>query len=108
MAGSGRDLSAEYRRNRALLLATTDLCGLCGHPGARTADHIIPPSQWPTDAYGRHLPGLDALTNLQPAHGTMGNRVTGQQPNRCPICRRLCNQAKNNRTVTGLPRSRKW
>jgi 5-methylcytosine-specific restriction endonuclease McrA len=86
------------------VLAVTDVCGLCGHPGAETGDHIIPYSRWPKDNLGRPLPGLHDVTNVQPAHGTIGNvRV-----NRCHICKRVCNQSKGNRIVTGNPRSRDW
>lgn len=52
-----RDGSAksEYRKNRARLIASTDVCALCGrpidrtlkfpHPMSATADHIIPISK---------------------------------------------------------------
>lgn len=90
----------------------SDVCGICGHGNAKTGDHIVPYSQWPTDAKGRPLPGLHAVTNIQPAHGTMGN--TGAV-NRCEPCRLanrfgrgLCNQSKKHRQLTGNPRSRQW
>ena len=91
--------NAVYRRNRALLLALTDVCGICGHPGSMTADHIIPPARWP-----RGVTGLDDITNLRPAHGTMGR--TGPH-NPCPTCGRLCNQSRGNR-ATRRPSSRDW
>jgi len=83
-----------YRRNRDLLLATSDLCGICGHAGAKSADHIISDSEWPRDADGKRLPGFDNVENLQPAHGSMGN--TGAV-NRCDVCGGLCNQDRANR-----------
>ncbi len=86
----------EYVRNRARLLATSDVCALCGHPDARTADHIVPWRRWPRDIDGRLIPGFNSLGNLQPAHGTMGPK---QEPNRCPTCGKLCNQSKG----AGLP-----
>jgi hypothetical protein len=86
------------------LLATTDVCGICGHPGARTADHIIPARSWPKDATGRPLPGMDSLANLQPAHGTLG---PGRPPNYCPICGRLCNQSRGA-AIVRRPTSRDW
>lgn len=47
-----------YRRNRAIVLAKSDVCHLCGKPGADTADHVVP------YAYG----GTDDVSNLRPAH----------------------------------------
>lgn len=99
--GTGNKL---YRRNRALLLAQTDICALCGHGGAMTADHIIPARVWPKDPLtGKPLPGLDSLANLQPAHGTLSPGVL----NRCPTCWNLCNQAKGAR-VARRPTTRQW
>lgn len=94
-SGRGGTGAYTYRRNRAILLATTDLCALCKHPGARTADHIISDPAWPRGADGKRLPGFDDLGNLQPAHGTSGaGRATIH--NRCEICKKLCNQAKGD------------
>ena len=92
-----------YRKNRAILLAHTDLCALCGHNGAATADHIISSKDWPRDAYGHKLPGFDDLTNLQPAHGTIGN--IGLNP--CPQGCGLCNQIRGAKQLHS-PRSRQW
>jgi len=50
--------TAEYRRNRKLLLADDPDCAICGKPHADTADKIIPASQG----------GGVGLDNLQPAH----------------------------------------
>lgn len=95
--------NARYRRNRALLLATSDVCGLCGHGGALTADHITPARAWPRGADGRPLPGMDELSNLQPAHGTLAPGVV----NPCPVCGKLCNQVKNAGRAR-RPTSRRW
>ena len=107
MTGSGRGGTGhrEYRRNRAVMLAATDLCGICGHGGALTADHIVPDRAWPRDrATGRRLPGFDSLANLRPAHGSMG----GRQPNNpCPTCGRMCNQSRGDRPDR-RPQSRDW
>jgi hypothetical protein len=110
----------EYAKNRAKLLAMSDLCGLCLHGGAKTADHIISWRLWPRDHDGRLLPGFNSLGNLQPAHGTMGAGLDKVQ-NRCPTCGRLCNQSKGagnfpRRAVTPTtfpeaekrPASRQW
>ncbi|NUV63246.1 HNH endonuclease [Streptomyces sp. CAI-85] len=76
-----RDVDAyAYRRARAQLLAHSDVCALCGHAGATTADHDIPVSRG----------GTHGLDNLVPAHGTEG----------CPVCGRCCNQEKGDKTLT--------
>lgn len=97
--GGGR----EYRKNRAILLANDDLCWLCGHRGAMTADHVISDKRWPRDAAGRKLPGFDALGNLRAAHGT----VSFDRQNRCAECGKLCNQVRNARPIQ-TRRSRSW
>ncbi len=113
MTGSGRagTGAARYRRNRAILLSASDLCALCLHPGARTADHKIPDRLWPRDARGKRRPGFDELGNLQPAHGTMGGGRS-RVHNRCPTCGKLCNQSKGDgRTRRGAPprpSTREW
>jgi hypothetical protein len=95
------------------MLARDDLCRICGHRGARTADHIISAKFWPRDAAGRPLPGLDGPDNLQPAHGTMG-AGRGRVQNRCAVCvgpdgrGRLCNQSKGARVRAASPSTRKW
>lgn len=49
-----------WLRARAKVLAASDVCHLCGKPGADSVDHVIP----------RSLGGSDDLTNLRPAHFT--------------------------------------
>jgi hypothetical protein len=89
-----------YRRNRAIVLAASDLCIICGHPGARTAEHVVPHS----------LGGTDDVDNLAPSHGTMGPHPA----NPCPTCGRLCNQSQGNglqhpdKPVIVTYRSRDW
>jgi hypothetical protein len=106
---SGRSGTGDalYRKNRALVLADSDCCHLCGHAGARTVDHVITAADWPKDANGRPLPGLNDISNLLPAHGTMGNRATGTL-NPCPTCGQLCNQVRGRRPVPQATRSRDW
>jgi hypothetical protein len=108
MGRSGRSGtgSARYRRNRAILLAADTRCWLCGHGGAATADHVVGDPDWPRLPDGRRVPGFDDLTNLAPAHGTMGagrDRVH----NPCPVCRQLCNQVRGARRYR-RPQSRRW
>jgi len=107
MSRSGRSGTGDktYRRNRSLLLSTTDVCGICGHGGATTADHVIDAKRWPKGPDGRPRPGFNDLANLQPAHGTMGGR---QPDNPCPTCERLCNQSKGARVQRPRPQSRDW
>lgn len=108
MTGSGRGGTgnAAYRRNRAILLATNDICGICGHSGARTANHIVPAKRWPRDENGRPLPGMDDLSNLEPAHGTLGAGPLVRH-NRCPVCGKLCNQSLGAGRAP-RPQSRDW
>ena len=47
-----------WRRLRAQVLATSNVCHLCGKPGADSADHIIPVS----------LGGRNVLSNCRAAH----------------------------------------
>ncbi len=102
-----------YRRNRELVLANSDLCGLCGHHGSRTADHKIPDRLWPRGPDGKRLPGFNDIGNLQPAHGTMGAGRNVVQ-NRCPVCKQLCNQSKGDgrsrggRRRAARPSTRDW
>jgi 5-methylcytosine-specific restriction endonuclease McrA len=49
-----------WRRLRAEVLASSDVCWLCGLPGANTVDHVLPLSQFPELAHDR--------SNLAPAH----------------------------------------
>lgn len=103
MTGSGRTGTGDwvYRKNRAQILAASDLCWICGHHGARTCDHIIPPKLWPPG-----VPGVHGLGNLAPAHGTMG-AGKAKVHNPCPTCGRMCNQSKGDR-VASRPQSRNW
>lgn len=110
---SGRSGTPEFQRNRPIVLAASDVCGLCGHRGARTVDHIIPKPRWPRDLYGKLLPGFDGLGNLQPAHGGMGSNATRKAPdNRCyecdPVRGRLCNQSKGAGHIRVRRTSRQW
>jgi hypothetical protein len=69
-----------------------DVCHLCGHGGAREADHLTPlsldPDQ-PIDPYA-----------MRPAHGGNG---------RCPTCQRACNAERGNGEITKhLRTSQDW
>lgn len=103
--GRGSTGARPYRRNRAAVLAVDDLCRICGHPGAKTANHIIPPGKWPRGPDGKLLPGVDGPNNLEPAHGSMG---PSQPVNRCPTCGRACNQSLHDDMIVSRPQSRAW
>lgn len=78
MSGRKELTERRYRENRAQVLAASDACMWCGHPGADAADHIIPVSKG-GDPY--------ALDNLGPIHGVRG----------CPTCLRKCNNLKGDK-----------
>jgi 5-methylcytosine-specific restriction endonuclease McrA len=85
---SGGALSARpWRRVRAQVLADSDVCYLCGHPGSGAVDHVISRKLRPDLA-------LDPA-NLRPVHGSLS---------RCPWCKRACNEAKGDRP--GMPERR--
>ena len=79
----GGELHARpWRRVRALVLATSNVCYLCAHPGAGAVDHVISRKQRPDLAL--------EPTYLRPVHGSLS---------RCPVCRRACNEAKGDRAT---------
>ena len=77
-----------YKLKRARILAASDICYLCGEPGADSTDHIIPVTRG----------GTDHDSNLRPAHHDV--------PNSQGI---KCNRAKYNKIPTlELTTTRKW
>lgn len=99
---------AAYRRLCKELLSGPggDLCGLCGHRGAATVDHIVPRNEWWLRFHTWQ--GFNHPANLQPAHGTKG-RVN----NRCAECvlagkSGMCNQSRGAKTIGPGRRSRAW
>ena len=52
-----------YRRTRARILAASDICWICGEPGADATDHVVPVA----------LGGTDHPANLRPAHHNTPN-----------------------------------
>jgi hypothetical protein len=98
--GSGRSGVHKFQKNRLIVLDRSDVCGLCGHAGALTVDHVVSKPYWPTS--GPMADKFDDLTNLQPAHGTLGS---SGRINYCPECvsptghRVACNQTKGRRLV---------
>ncbi len=51
------------------------ICHLCGRPGADTADHLIPWSQFPPDEQHR----ADHPSNLAAAHNVPCNQLRGDR-----------------------------
>lgn len=93
---------ARYRAACAACLAASDLCWLCGHRDARTVDHVITVKEarkYPPGTFDVNHP-----SNLRPAHGTRG----AAEPNPCPTCGILCNQARGSGETPPQPRSRDW
>jgi hypothetical protein len=88
---SRRDLTSyAYRKQRARLLAESDVCHICGHGAADVIDHRVPVAR-----------GGDPLDpdNQAPAHGI----------NRCPTCGRNCNGEKGAAAqASRLVTSRDW
>jgi predicted RNA-binding Zn-ribbon protein involved in translation (DUF1610 family) len=86
-----RDLTTyAYRKQRARQLAESDVCHLCGHPGADVIDHLQPVAR----GGDPHDPD-----NQAPAHGV----------NRCPTCGRNCNGEKGAKAqASALKTSRDW
>lgn len=90
-AATGRT-TRRFRRQRARLLAESDICALCGHGGADSADHVVARSVDPALA--------EDEDNLQPMH---------HEP--CPTCGRRCQRDKADRPmaeVAQLKTSRDW
>lgn len=76
--------STRQRRNRTIL-AASNVCHICGHPGADEVDHVV--------ALARG--GSEHPSNLRPAHGVKPCETCGAQCNRskgakefAPIVRR--------------------
>ena len=75
--------SYEFRQLRARVLAESDVCIVCGHGGADSADHVHPVSK------GGARVDPD---NLAPIHGVKG----------CPVCLRKCNSEKGDRPLAAV------
>lgn len=92
-----------YQKAVTDMLANSDLCHLCNHRGAKTADHIISVKDW-LALYGS-FDGVNNPSNMRPAHGVMGKAL-----NKCPTCGKLCNQVKGPGRKPHIPepRSRNW
>lgn len=74
---------AQQRENKAIL-AVSDVCHLCGHPGADAVDHDVPLARG----------GPDARHNKAPAHHDVP----------CPTCGHRCNREKGSRLIAPVIR----
>ena len=83
-AWAGGGTRAHRRAKQEMFRLYGDRCHLCGHGGARQADHLVPLSIDPTQ---RRRPDP---TKMRPAHGT---------DNPCPTCGRKCNQERQDKPV---------
>jgi len=79
--------------SRLVLRTYGDVCHICGHGGARQADHLVDPGTDPEIRY--------KVSNGRPAHGS----ARGRGNNPCPVCSQLagapvyCNQIRAHGTV---------
>ena len=74
---------AQQRENKRIL-AASDVCHLCGHPGADAVDHVIPLARG----------GQDAPANKAPAHHTLP----------CETCGVKCNRVKSDKLIAPVIR----
>lgn len=76
--------SARQKRNRRLL-AASDVCHICGHPGSDAIDHVKALARATDEA---EMVALDNdPTNLRPAHHDVP----------CPTCDERCNRTKGDK-----------
>ena len=76
--------AARQKRNRAIL-AKSDVCHLCGHPGSDAVDHVVPLARGGSD---------DDPDNLKPAHHDVP----------CEACGERCNRAKGMKLIAPIIR----
>lgn len=67
----------DYRKKRERILRGSDVCHICGKPGADSVDHVIPLARG----------GTNDPSNLRPAHMFPCNRSKGDKDH-APIVRR--------------------
>lgn len=66
----GRTNDRTYRSNRAIVLAASDVCWLCGLSGSDTVDHVVPWSKG----------GTNEVANLRPAHRSCNSKRNNKAP----------------------------
>ena len=65
-------MPAGWTRTRNRVLRQSDVCYICGQPGADEVDHVIP----------RHRGGGEAASNLHPVHRACHARKSSSEGNR--------------------------
>ncbi len=91
MARSRHRVGHAYRTARQQMFALYGhRCHICGHGGAKQADHLTPISVDPGQPIDPHT--------MRPAHGA-GDPKRGLD-NPCPRCGRRCNQERGARRTT--------
>jgi 5-methylcytosine-specific restriction endonuclease McrA len=85
-----KNTRAQQKANKALL-AASDVCWLCGHPGADAVEHKIPLATATTPQEYAHL---DQGWNKAPAHHTLA----------CPTCGIKCNRVKSDKLIAPVAR----
>lgn len=111
-ANVARNSSTRFRKDaRQVVARDGGMCGICGHGNAITVDHIIRAKDWPKDADGKPLPGLDDPDNLRAAHGSRG--IADHNPcHECDPVRwprgRMCNQSRDTQPAPPEHHSRSW
>lgn len=76
------------RRNHRIL-AATNICHICGHPGADAIDHVIPVVECDRRGIDAEQPA-----NLRPAH----------HDTPCPECGLKCNRVKSDKPFAPIIR----
>ena len=87
--------TAEYRRNRAIILQGNPDCTICGGPDADSADHIIPIMAG----------GDNSLDNMRPAHTKCNSRRGASDQSRAAARKRQTRNAgtkRNNPNANGF------
>ena len=83
-----RDKSQAVQRRNRRIVEASNICHICGEPGADAADHVIPLAKG----------GADELWNLKPIHHNNPNSEGVR-----------CNRVKNAKTPdVRLTTSREW
>lgn len=76
--------SARQKRNRAIL-AASDVCHICGHPGSDAVDHVKALARAKDAAEAKRLD--EDPSNLRPAHHDVP----------CATCGERCNRSKGDK-----------
>ena len=82
--------AARQKRNRAIL-AKSDVCHICGHPGSDAVDHVLPLAPVKDDPVELARRDTDP-DNLKPAHHDVP----------CEVCGERCNRAKGMRLIAPI------